>query len=160
VTRHSAADESRKGAGLDFVEKSAYTSTVESPATLGARWWSIALVWFVAIGMAVFAACPSAHAQEVHYTPDDVAAAIHEASVDIGVSEAWLYRTVDCETGGTFDPYAIGKHGELGAAQLHPRGELRTFLAWGYSDPFSPYQAVRFMAQEFNFGKSGAWSCS
>lgn len=94
------------------------------------------------------------------YTSDDTRAAISQASAEIGVSEAWLYRTVDCETGGTFNPYAIGKRGELGAAQLAPWGELRRFRDWGYLDPFSPYQAVRFMAQRFAVGGSGAWSCS
>lgn len=94
------------------------------------------------------------------YTPDDTRAAISQASAEIGVSEAWLYRTVDCETGGTFNPYAVGKRGELGAAQLAPWGELRRFRDWGYLDPFSPYQSIRFMAQRFAVGGSGAWSCN
>ena len=102
----------------------------------------------------------SAHAESQSYTAEDTIAAIDEASAEIGVSRAWLYRTVECETGGTFDPYSRGKQGELGAAQLHPYGELQRFYAWGYLDPYSPYQAVRFMAQRFEMGAAYRWSCS
>lgn len=118
-----------------------------------------------AIVIAIFAyiwlnSPPPAHAQEVEYTVADTLGAIDQASDEVGVSRAWLYRTVECETGGTFDPYARGDLGELGAAQLKPDGELPRFYKWGYLDPFSPWQAVRFMAQRFRAGGSGAWSCA
>ena len=100
------------------------------------------------------------HAQERLWTSDDTLAAIDEAAAETGVSHAWLYRTVRCETGFTFDPYSRGRQGELGAAQLHPRGELLRFYAWGYDDPYSPYQSVRFMAQRFAAGGWRAWSCA
>ena len=100
-----------------------------------------------------------AHAQEI-YTSDDVIAAIDQASEEIGVSRAYLFRIVRCETGGTFDPYSVGRQGELGAVQLHPRGRLLHFFSLGYDDPFSPYQAVRYLAQEISFGRAAAWSCA
>lgn len=113
----------------------------------------------IVVGMVAGAAF-GIHAQERAWTSDDTLAAIDEASAEIGVSQAWLFRTVRCETGWTFNPYARGRQGELGAAQLHPRGELLRFYAWGYDDPFSPYQSIRFMAQRFAMGGAGAWSCA
>jgi len=99
------------------------------------------------------------HGQEV-YTADDTLAAIAQYSEEQGVSYRWLYSVVRCETGGSFDPYSVGRSGELGAAQLHPHGELQRFLAWGYLDPFSPWQAVRFLAQRLAMGGARAWSCA
>lgn len=103
----------------------------------------------------------TAHAaQETRYTAQDTLDAIDQYSIEQGVSRAFLTRVVRCETGGTFDPYSVGKQGELGAAQLHPRGELLRFYAWQYTDPFSPWQSVRFLAQEVNFGRASAWTCA
>jgi hypothetical protein len=99
------------------------------------------------------------HSQEI-YTADDTLAAIQQYSEEIGVSRAWLLRIVRCETAGTFDPYSVGRSGELGAVQLHPRGELQRFYAWGYLDPFSPWQSVRFLAQRISMGGARAWSCA
>ena len=116
-------------------------------------------VFGVLVGL-VAGAAVGIHAQERPWTSDDVLAAIDEASAETGVSYAWLYATVRCETGWTFNPYSRGRQGELGAAQLHPRGELLRFYSWGYDDPYSPYQAVRFMAQRFAAGGWRAWSCA
>jgi hypothetical protein len=98
------------------------------------------------------------HSQEA-YTTDDTLAAIAQYSEEQGISYSWLYRIVRCED-PTFDPYAVGRQGELGAAQLHPRGELQRFYAWGYLDPFSPWQSVRFLAQRLSMGGARAWSCA
>jgi soluble lytic murein transglycosylase-like protein len=94
------------------------------------------------------------------YTAADTIEAIDQASTETGVSRTWIYATVKCETGGTFNPYAIGRQGELGAAQLHPQGELPRFFAWGYTDPFNPSQAILFLAQRFAVGGARAWSCA
>jgi soluble lytic murein transglycosylase-like protein len=99
----------------------------------------------------------TAHAQG--FTADDTIAAIDQASAETGVSWSWLYRVVGCETGHSFNPYAVGRQGERGAAQLHPRGKLPQFYQLGYDDPYDPYQAVRFMAYRFAAGQAGAWSC-
>ncbi len=123
--------------------------------------WSVVLLLLVMLGFGIgwMMSPPVSHSQTL-YGPDDTLAAIDEASAEIGVSRAWLYQIVRCETGNKFDPYAIGKQGELGAAQLHPHGELPRFYAWGYTDPFSPYQGVRFLAQRLAQGGSSAWSCA
>jgi hypothetical protein len=112
------------------------------------------LVGFVLI----FLAAP-ARAQE-GYTADDTLAAIEQYADEQGVSYRWLLSIVRCETGGTFDPYSVGRQGERGAVQLHPRGELIRFYAWGYDDPYSPYQSVRFLAQRLSMGGARAWSCA
>lgn len=99
-------------------------------------------------------------AEERIYDSSDTLAAIDAASLETGVSRAWIYRTISCETGTTFDPRAVGHRGELGAAQLAPWGELRRFYQWGNDNPFDPYQSITFMAHRFAQGGSGAWSCS
>src|SRR5947209_6510176 len=120
-------------------------------------------VYLLLVGLLVllFVATTPAHAQEADdapsYTASDTIAAIDQASAETGVSRAWLLRVVSCETGGTLNPYAVGRQGELGAAQLHPRGELRRFYALGYGDPFSPYEAVTFLAQRLAQGGARAW---
>lgn len=101
-----------------------------------------------------------AHAQEVVYTPADTHAAIQQAADEMGVSAAYLTAVVRCETGGTFSNYLVGRQGELGAVQLAPWGELKRFYAWGYLDPLSPYQSVRFLAQRVAMGGASAWSCA
>lgn len=120
----------------------------------------IGLTLLTAFVVIWLASPPPGHAQEIAYTAEDTIAAIDEASAEIGVDWTWLYNTVRCETGGTFDPYSVGKQGELGAAQLHPRGELPRFYDWGYVDPYSPYQAVRFLAQRKTMGGARAWTCA
>ena len=99
------------------------------------------------------------HAQAV-YGPDDTKEAIAEASIATGLPYWWLYNTVACETRGTFRNDLIGAQGEVGAAQLHPYGELRTFYRRGWTDPTNPYQAITFMARRFLEGGSSAWSCA
>jgi hypothetical protein len=110
----------------------------------------------IAIGV-VMGAAFGLHAQEfVPWTTDDVYAAIADAAAETGVPEATLVRVIWCES--KFNPYAVGRSGEQGLVQLHPRGELRTFFASGFADPTNPYEAVRFLAQRLAQG-SRAWSC-
>jgi hypothetical protein len=104
------------------------------------------------------AAAPAA--QEAVYTADDTLAAIWQYSLEFDVSYTWLRSIVRCESGGNFNPYAVGRQGELGAVQLHPHGELLRFYAWQYNDPFSPWQAVRFLAQRLKQGGARAWTCA
>jgi hypothetical protein len=35
-----------------------------------------------------------------------------------------------------------------------------TSKAVGFVDPFNPYEAVLYLAQEFSAGRSRAWSCA
>ena len=98
-----------------------------------------------------------AHAEP--YTADDTLAAIEQASANSGVSYAWLYRIVRCETGGTFNPYARGRLGERGAVQLYPRGGEWPRFFVHYSDPDNPYEAVHYLADALLAGRARAWSC-
>jgi hypothetical protein len=122
--------------------------------------WVLLLVGIVLLALfaTIWMAAP-ARAQEA-YTADDTLEAIWQYSLEFDVSYTWLRAIVRCETGGTYSPYARGRQGELGAAQLHPRGRLPHFLSLGYDDPLSPYQAIRYLAQEIVAGRSSAWSCA
>jgi hypothetical protein len=102
------------------------------------------------------------YAQEepYRYTAADILAAIDDASVTYGISWRWLYSITLCETGHTLDPYSIGRQGERGPVQLHPRGELPRFFARGNTDPFNPYEAIPYLAQRINEGAARAWSCA
>jgi hypothetical protein len=111
----------------------------------------------------VCSSAPSAHAQAA-FSSDDTLSAIDQASADTGISAALLRRIVRCETGGTFNPYAVGDHGtSFGAVQLHRPGLYWHFLAVGYLDPDDPYQAVEYLARVLRgdfAGLSGSrWSC-
>jgi hypothetical protein len=115
----------------------------------------------LALGLLCVLDGPAARAEEDYvYTAADTLAAIDEAAADSGVSYRRLYLIVRCETGGTFDPYSIGRLGEKGAVQLYSRGELPRFYAYGFDNPFSPYQAVAFLAQRLNEGGARAWTCA
>ena len=94
------------------------------------------------------------------YTADDTLEAISETSTSSGVGYWRLWNIVDCETAHTFSPNAIGRAGEIGAVQLHPRGELPRFYAYGFDNPWDPYQAVAFLAQRLIEGGARAWTCA
>jgi hypothetical protein len=113
-----------------------------------------------ALALAVVLAC-AATARADPFDSSDTLAAIEQASSSTGVAQSWLYRVIGCETGWTFNPHAVGDRGtSLGPAQLHRGGgELPRFYAFGYSDPFDPYQSIEFMALEFADGRARAWSC-
>jgi hypothetical protein len=82
---------------------------------------------------------------------------IHERAAAHGQSGARLERVARCES--SLNPAAVGRAGELGLFQLHPRGELRTFYARGYSDPHNVWEAADFAATRFAEGGARAWSC-
>jgi hypothetical protein len=65
---------------------------------------------------------------------------------------------VGAETGGSYDPYSIGDHGtSFGPVQLHTPGELETFIAWGGTDRYDPYQSVAFLEYRLANGGRAAW---
>jgi hypothetical protein len=94
--------------------------------------------------------------QAQQFTERDTHTAVAAAAHERGVSE----RLLDCMVfhESTYDPYALGARGELGAAQLHPRGRLADFYARGYLNPFNPYQAVDYLAAALTEGDGAAWS--
>jgi hypothetical protein len=83
-------------------------------------------------------------------TPDDTHQAIWDAAANHGVSDGRLRAIVACETGGTFNPRAVGDHGKsLGAVQLStlPTGLYWDFETRGYDDAFDPYQSLDYLAR-------------
>ncbi|MPZ68583.1 MAG: hypothetical protein GEU71_03540 [Actinobacteria bacterium] len=96
-------------------------------------------------------------------TPVQASPAVEQVIVERaeahGVSPWALRQTLGCETGWTWNRWAVGASGELGIAQLHPYGLLPTFFAYGYSDPYSVWQAVDFTAVMFAQGMATHWSC-
>lgn len=130
---------------------------VWQPCALRNRRWLLHGLIFGA-ALLVAGARPASAAE---FSAGDVFAAIDSASESTGVARSSIDRVVRCETGGTYDPYAKGDHGtSFGAVQLHQGGgELYRFYAAGYADPFNPYEAVQFLAEEINAGRGSAWSC-
>lgn len=113
------------------------------------------------LGLLLASSVGSGRAQS---TEAELAPVVAEAASHYGISAAWLAATIRCETGGwradvVYGP-TRGAAGEMGAAQLHPQGELRRFLAVGYTDPFDPSQAIFFTAWRFAMGGASAWTCS
>lgn len=87
-------------------------------------------------------------------------AIVRERAIAHGISASWLVAVVDCETGRTWRTDLIGRAGERGPLQLHPRGELPTFYARGYHDPTDWWEASDFAAARFAEGGARAWSCA
>jgi hypothetical protein len=97
------------------------------------------------------------------YSADDTQAAIAQVAESYGVSAQRLTSIVGCETGWTFSPNVIGDRGtSFGAAQLHHGGLLEHFRSVGYTDPFSPYQAIEYLGRaligEWVYLGIGGWS--
>jgi hypothetical protein len=119
------------------------------------------LVLATIVALIVFAVLPHAAAAQ-GYGPHDSQAAIAMAAAEHGVSQPLLWCIAYYETGGTFDPYAVGDGGESwGLFQLHRRGLRSTFHNWGYQDAFDPYESADFTAAYIaTYGWAGArhWS--
>jgi hypothetical protein len=90
---------------------------------------------------------------EYRYTPADTLAAMERHS-------ALAQCIVTGEVGGVgYDPYAVGRAGELGVAQLLPvYGKLPAFYEQGFDNPYSPYQSMDFLDAALARGEGPAWS--
>ena len=94
-------------------------------------------------------------------TREEVIEIIRDAATRHGVDDEWLVRVVSCETGGTFNPGAVGDRGaSIGLAQLHVRGLRPLFYQQGYSDPLNAWEAADFMARSFAAGLARHWTCA
>jgi hypothetical protein len=93
----------------------------------------------------------------IRFTPEDTLTALQGAS-------RLVRCLVDHEVGGgtaefaPYDPTSVGAAGEIGAAQLHPRGLLNDFYRQGFSNPNNPYEAVQYMEEAIRRGLAGHWS--
>lgn len=107
------------------------------------------------IGVACLLSVPTttAHAENWHsyrYTVADTEAAMSRHS--------WLAGCIVRLESDNLDPYSVGKAGELGVAQLHPRGLLNQFYAVGYTNPYSPYQSMDFLDWALERGEGPNWT--
>jgi hypothetical protein len=86
---------------------------------------------------------------------------IYEEAARYGVSGDWLYWVASCETGGTFNQSLVGRQGEIGIFQWHPRGlwsSVPVFQSW--ADVYDLRLNVRAAAWAFSRGLSFHWSCA
>lgn len=88
-------------------------------------------------------------AEAAGWTPADTRAAIAIAAEEYGVSYRLLDRIVRCETGETYDPYAVGDHGHShGAVQLNDRGLLNHYhRVTGGASAYNPYASLAYLAR-------------
>lgn len=88
---------------------------------------------------------------------------VWNAAARHGVNAHALVATLRCESinfnYNVIVGYRLGAAGEQGMAQLHPRGLLPMFYSWGYTNPYSAWQAADFTALAFKYGYAWHWSC-
>ena len=97
-------------------------------------------------------------ASPVHADEDvSVSDVIIERANAHNISASMMLRLADCES--RMDPRAVGKEGEVGLMQLHPRGLLPEFFRLGYGNPWSAWQQSDFTARMLADGLGRHWSC-
>jgi soluble lytic murein transglycosylase-like protein len=136
------------------------------PAPEGPSWSAIWRLVFAAACLAGLALLLTlwltpAHAQEQDpepAPPPTVAEIVWERAEAWGVSPSLMLAVARCEAPG-LNPYAVGRAGELGLYQLHPRGMLPVYWTLGYTDVWDPWQQADFAARMFAAGRAPAWSC-
>ena len=98
--------------------------------------------------------CAGAKAQSA-----EVASAIHAASVQYGVSEAYLFKVAWCESRWT--PWATSRGGHRGLFQFAD-GTWATFsrrAGRAGASPYDPYAAADVAAWAFRNGYATHWAC-
>ena len=115
------------------------------PALVGLCAW--------AIGVSLFRP-PMVQAQSA----DEIVDVITTAAGTYGVSGARLLAVARCES--RLNPSAVGRAGERGLFQLHPRGLLPDFYARGYSDPMNAWESADYAASAFARGLASHWTCA
>jgi glucose/arabinose dehydrogenase len=70
-------------------------------------------------------------------------------------------RVSHCETGGTFDPGATGRQGEVGIFQLHPKYQSGRAAKFGYSmaDLYDPVKNAEVAADLYAESGWRPWTC-
>jgi soluble lytic murein transglycosylase-like protein len=117
--------------------------------------WAMGFVAGAVLASYVALSCAPTRAQS-----PEVQAAIHQASVRHGVSEAWLRRVAYCES--RFLPWARNtRSGAAGLFQFMPRtwAWMSGQAGWGGASPYDPYAAADVAAWAFRAGLSSHWSC-
>ena len=71
-------------------------------------------------------------------------------------SENQMLATIQCESGGTFNPTAVGDYGtSFGLTQIH----LPAHPNISKAEAENPDFAINWMAIQFSEGNKGIWSC-
>lgn len=128
---------------------------------------ALALAIIAALAFALMRPMPARAAPlEGVYTPADVHAAIEIAAEKYGVAWWLLDEIVDCETGGTYDPYSVGDGGtSFGPVQINLRGLWTHYKrVTGGASTYNPYAAIGYLASvEAGYypglRASDHWSC-
>lgn len=94
----------------------------------------------------VTASPASAQDEGDRWTREDVRDAVATASPRVGC-------VIRAETGGTYEPYSVGRQGELGPGQLHPAGKLLAFRAAGFMIRSRPGRPSRSWSSNSRAGK-------
>lgn len=93
--------------------------------------------------------------------PDDVDRLIHAASTYRGANYWTMVAILRCETGGwdrrVINGTKLGRQGERGMAQIHPRGLGPLFESRG--GDYSPSDSAYFLAWALVNGLGRHWSC-
>lgn len=106
----------------------------------------------VIAGAALIYACAgsgvrAAHGHGLEPWMDDV---LHDVSLRYDVWYWKLEETLHCESMhynmAVIEGRRLGLQGEIGAAQLHPRGRLSDFYARGFDNPRSFVQSAEYVA--------------
>ncbi len=97
------------------------------------------------------------HAPVWAQTPTEVEAVIREAAATHGANATQLVRVARCES--SLRPWAVGRLGEQGIFQLHPRGLRPLFFAHGFDNVWDVVQQADFAAWAFTHGLARHWSC-
>ena len=114
----------------------------------------------IAIGLALLAgAITIERVSAATTTWDDVEAWIVADATEYGVSAPWLLSVAWCEARG--NPYAVGRLGEVGPFQFHPRGVWwETPAGRAGISPWNLRENVRMAAWAFSRGLWTHWSCA
>ena len=90
------------------------------------------------------------------FTKDDVLAAYAAASARAQCIVSW-----EVGKGGNgyapWDPYAVGRLGEVGPVQLHPQFGLVDFYKRGYGNPNNPWEAINYLEMALSEGRQFDW---
>jgi len=126
------------------------------PAAAALRRSLLVLAFLAGLGAGLYL---GAVVREGHAQSPEVAAALHAAAQEYGVSEAWMRRISWCES--RFWPGAVSRGGHQGLFQFSPRtyAWMAEQAGLAGTSPFDPWSAARVAAWGLSHGYAGHWSC-
>lgn len=118
---------------------------------------------FAAVCLLIASSMPFAIARAESYDVSSLRAMVVDAAARHGVSAAWMLAVVDCETGQTWNPYAVGQRGDYGLFQFVYPGGIWS-MTWYGRNGIAPWQVdvwtqVDQAVALFAAGYGYHWSC-